>query len=59
MNLPSVVPVMLLQRCNVFPHEFLPLNIFEQRYRTMLSHALEHDRMICVGKLDHADDDYD
>ena len=59
MNLPSVVPVMLLQRCNVFPHEFLPLNIFEQRYRTMLSHALEHDRMICVGKLDPAEDDDD
>ena len=57
MNLPSVVPVMLLQQCNVFPQGLLPLYIFEQRYRTMLAHALQHDRILCIGKLDPSEDD--
>ncbi len=51
MNLPAVVPVMLLQQCNVFPLGMLPLYIFEPRYRAMLQRALETDRMVCIGSL--------
>ncbi len=32
----------------LFPHALLPLYIFESRYRDMLQHALQHDRMFCV-----------
>ena len=51
MNIPSVVPVMLLQQCNVFPLGMLPLFIFEPRYRAMIKHALETDRLLCIGSL--------
>jgi ATP-dependent Lon protease len=51
MNLPAVIPVMLLEQCNAFPHGLLPLYIFEPRYRAMLSHALENDRLLCIGHL--------
>jgi ATP-dependent Lon protease len=51
MNLPAVIPVMLLEQCNAFPHGLLPLYIFEPRYRAMLRHALEHDRLLCIGHL--------
>lgn len=57
MNLPSVVPVMLLQQCNVFPLGMLPLYIFEPRYRAMVKHALEHDRMLCIGTLSPSDNE--
>jgi Lon protease-like protein len=57
MNLPSVVPVMLLQQCNVFPLGMLPLYIFEPRYRAMLRHALQTDRMLCIGNLSPSDDE--
>ena len=32
----------------LFPHALLPLYIFEPRYRDMLGHALQHQRMFCV-----------
>ena len=32
----------------LFPHALLPLYIFETRYREMLEHALERDRMFSV-----------
>jgi Lon protease-like protein len=57
MNLPSVIPVMLLQQCNVFPHGLLPLYIFEPRYRAMLKHALQNDRMLCIGTLTPSEDE--
>ena len=57
MNLPSVVPVMLLQQCNVFPLGMLPLYIFEPRYRAMVKHALEHDRLLCIGCIEPSDDE--
>lgn len=47
---------MLLQQCNVFPLGMLPLYIFEQRYSAMLKHALENDRMICIGNLAPSDE---
>jgi Lon protease-like protein len=57
MNLSPVVPVMLLQQCNLFPNGLLPLYVFEPRYRAMLRHALEHDRMLCIGTLSPCDED--
>ena len=48
---------MLLQHCNVFPLGMLPLYIFEPRYRVMVRHALEHDRMLCIGNLAPSDEE--
>ncbi|MFN5960486.1 MAG: LON peptidase substrate-binding domain-containing protein [Verrucomicrobiota bacterium] len=42
---------MLLSRCNLMPHGMLPLFIFEPRYRELLQHVLQMDRMFCVGFL--------
>ncbi len=50
---------MVLPRCSLLPHGLLPLFIFEPRYRQMLSHALNHDRIFCVGmkhELEEEDD---
>lgn len=47
--LPSEMPVMLLSECYLFPGCFLPLFIFEQRYRDMLAHTLKNHRMFCIG----------
>ena len=47
--LPDKMPVMVLSNCFLLPGCFLPLFIFEERYRLMLKHALETDRMFCVG----------
>ena len=47
---------MLLEQCNAFPQALLPLYIFEARYRTMLRHALETDRLLCIGHLAPSDD---
>jgi Lon protease-like protein len=46
--LPDQLPVMPLLGAVLFPHALLPLYIFEPRYRDMLQHALQHDRMFCV-----------
>jgi len=48
MVLPDEVPVMPLSSGVLFPHALLPLYIFEPRYREMLEHALNHQRMFCV-----------
>ena len=47
--LPETLPVMMLSDCYLFPGCFLPLFIFEQRYRDMLAHALQTHRMFCIG----------
>ena len=47
--LPDKMPVMVLSNCFLLPGCFLPLFIFEERYRLMLKHALETDRVFCVG----------
>ncbi len=47
--LPDQIPVMVLSDCYLFPGCFLPLFIFEERYRLMLAHALATHRMFCVG----------
>ncbi len=40
---------MVLPNAVLFPHSLLPLHIFETRYRQMLSHCLDGDRMFSVG----------
>ena len=47
--LPGEMPMIVLSDCFLLPGCFLPLFIFEERYRLMLDHALRHDRMFCVG----------
>src|SRR5438309_4335906 len=47
-DLPDEIPVMPLPGAFLFPHALLPLYIFEPRYRAMLEHALQRDRMFSV-----------
>jgi ATP-dependent Lon protease len=49
MKLPHQVPVMTLPNATLFPQAFLPLYIFEPRYRQMLADALRSDRMLSVA----------
>jgi len=49
--IPDTMPVMVLQGATLFPHGLLPLCIFEHRYRDMLVHALQTDRMFCIGNV--------
>ncbi len=48
-TLPATVPVMPLPGVLLFPYALLPLHIFEPRFRQMLAHALQADRMLCVA----------
>ena len=50
-DLPDEIPVMPLPGAVLFPHALLPLYIFEARYREMLEHALQHDRMFSVALI--------
>jgi Lon protease-like protein len=49
MEIPSEVAVMTLPNVTLFPQAWLPLYIFESRYRRMLKDALESHRMIIVA----------
>lgn len=55
--LPAEMPVMVLPDCHLFPGCLLPLFIYEERYRQMLSHALGTNRMFCIGNREGADED--
>jgi uncharacterized protein len=44
--LPAVIPIFPLPNVVLFPHVFLPLHIFEPRYRAMVEDALAGDRII-------------
>jgi Lon protease-like protein len=44
--LPGTIPIFPLPNVVLFPNVFLPLHIFEPRYRTMIADALEGDRII-------------
>lgn len=44
--LPPTIPIFPLPGAVLFPNVFLPLHIFEPRYRAMVSDALEGDRII-------------
>ncbi|MDF1823654.1 MAG: LON peptidase substrate-binding domain-containing protein [Verrucomicrobiales bacterium] len=48
-RIPDHAPVMVLGGATLFPHGYMPLFIFEQRYRDMLTYALERQRMFCIG----------
>ena len=49
--LPETIPVFPLPNVVLFPHVFLPLHIFEPRYRAMVADALEGDRIIGMTLL--------
>ena len=44
--LPSTIPIFPLPTVVLFPNVFLPLHIFEPRYRQMVADALASERMI-------------
>jgi Lon protease-like protein len=44
--LPPTIPIFPLPNVVLFPNVFLPLHIFEPRYRAMVADALNGDRMI-------------
>jgi Lon protease-like protein len=49
--LPPTLPIFPLPNAVLFPNVFLPLHIFEPRYREMVSDALEGDRIIGMTLL--------
>jgi ATP-dependent Lon protease len=55
--LPSRLPAIVLPHCTFLPHGLLPLYIFEPRYRAMLRHALENERIFCVAMRRSEDED--
>src|SRR5881227_1344613 len=57
-TLPDEVPVMPLPGAVLFPHALLPLYIFENRYRDMLEHALQRDRMFSVTLIKPSCDEW-
>jgi uncharacterized protein len=46
-----VLPIFPLPEVTFFPHTFMPLHVFEARYRTMVTDALARDRRLCVVRL--------
>ena len=57
--LPSTIPIFPLPNVVLFPNVFLPLHVFEDRYRQMVTDALAGERMIGMVLLQpgHGDDD--
>ena len=49
--LPSAIPIFPLPNAVLFPNVFLPLHIFEPRYRAMVADALDGDRIIGMALL--------
>jgi Lon protease-like protein len=49
--LPPTLPLFPLPNVVLFPNVFLPLHIFEPRYREMVADALAGDRIIGMGLL--------
>ncbi|MFQ6608502.1 MAG: LON peptidase substrate-binding domain-containing protein [Fidelibacterota bacterium] len=45
------VPIFPLPDVVFFPHTFLPLHIFEERYRTMVADVSSGDKLICMTLL--------
>jgi Lon protease-like protein len=56
MMLPSTIPIFPLPNVVLFPSVFLPLHIFEPRYRKMLADALSGDRIVGMVLLKGARD---
>ncbi len=58
--LPPTIPLFPLPSVVLFPNVFLPLHIFEMRYRDMVSDALAEDRIIGMALLRPGwEDDYE
>src|SRR5512147_1061011 len=49
--LPPIIPIFPLPNVVLFPTVFLPLHIFEPRYRAMVRDALGGDRIIGMALL--------
>src|SRR5690349_14195750 len=49
--LPTTIPIFPLPNVVLFPNVFLPLHIFEPRYREMVHDALDGDRLIGMSLL--------
>ena len=49
--LPTTIPIFPLPNVVLFPNVFLPLHVFEPRYRAMLADALAGDRIIGMTLL--------
>jgi Lon protease-like protein len=49
--LPPTIPIFPLPNVVLFPNVFLPLHIFEPRYRAMVAEALKGDRIIGMTLL--------
>lgn len=61
-EIPSFLPIMTLSKTVFFPQSILPLHIFEERYKRMLSDILATDRLFAVACQDDeevADDDHE
>ncbi len=56
-TIPAEMPMIVLPDVHLLPGCMLPLCIFEKRYRLMLAHALESNRMFCVGNREGVDPD--
>lgn len=56
-EIPREVAVMTLSHTVLFPQAMMPLFIFEPRYREMLNHVLETDRIFAVASLDEREED--
>ena len=46
-----ILPIFPLPEVTFFPHTFLPLHVFETRYRAMVQDALARDHRIAVVRL--------
>jgi len=58
--LPSTIPIFPLPNVVLFPGVFLPLHIFEERYRALVRDALAGDRLIGIVLLRPGwEDDYE
>ncbi|MGE0042863.1 MAG: LON peptidase substrate-binding domain-containing protein [Vicinamibacterales bacterium] len=58
--LPTTLPIFPLPSVVLFPNVFLPLHVFEPRYRQMVADALAGDRMIGIVLLQEGfEEDYE
>jgi Lon protease-like protein len=55
--LPPLLPLFPLPTVVLFPSVFLPLHIFEPRYKQMITKALEGDRIIGISLLQSGHDE--
>ena len=54
------MPIFPLPNVVFFPHTFLPLHIFEERYRSMVADAANGEKLICMALLKPGyEDDYE